>query len=121
MTVRQAIIESIAHHKRMREFAKNQSSDTVVTGTYIKNNLGETYNDSDCTLCSTFNPGLEHSCALCPLCIKYGSCLDNNVENLYRTVGNSIFFPEFFKAETAFIAQLESLLADYPEENEVKA
>lgn len=113
MTDRDAIIASIGHHKRIRDWAKSKKDQSEnYCHDEMKLQLGECLGQDYCALCDEF----FSDCGMCPLGKKYGPCSYSD-NNLYHTkVASSETYGQLVVAEDLFIPQLESLLEDYPEE-----
>lgn len=116
LTARKAILKSIEHHKRMRDWAEKQEPNKIRWSKTMKEELGETLGSQDCALCQNYFT-FGYPCPSCPLCKRYGRCGDDR-ENLYGYVCCTGTYKEFVEAENKFIPQLESLLVDYPETQE---
>lgn len=113
MTKRKAIKETLAHWKRMIEWAEYQPKNKYVNDYMMLEEIEEDWSSDFCFLCKKYII-LHNSCDLCPLTKKYGKCnyfiRDKKNKNKWHKVHSSTTWKEWVKNAKEFYKQIESLL-----------
>ncbi|MFX0132392.1 MAG: hypothetical protein ACFFDN_01975 [Candidatus Hodarchaeota archaeon] len=110
MTKTQAILDSIAHWKRMIAWAEKEKSKKVCSY-YMLEQLGESPEARYCALCKLFYEREIFECSIkCPLRCKYGKCGKPGSLNAYQKPFLFNSWKSWAKAVKKMVEQLESLL-----------
>lgn len=124
LTKRHAIKESIAHHLRMREWARTQRQDAEPSKREMEHAIGESWFSDDCVLCQKYWCKSEEATIrycrtkngrLCPYLLRYGSCNGSRSatgenDNAWFQLSIATSWRSWMKHSDRVIKQLRSLL-----------
>jgi hypothetical protein len=102
---KQAVIDSIKHHKRMQDWVKTQPKDNHPNLVRMDDAINEDWHPTFCPLCK-----LYEYCVGCPLFKKYGKCGSFNYKNEWTRLAMSLTWEEWLVNDKKLVKQLKSLL-----------
>ncbi len=99
-----SIRKSVKHWKEMILWVTEQDPMNEVDRNIMKGQIGFTWFDEDCDLCSEFD------CLDCPLQKAFGKCGEDGVDNAWDKVHSAKIWEAWLIEGRKMLAQLESLI-----------